>query len=154
MNRRRLSRPSLRITRYSDQKRASHFVFEVWNPFASVYQPARSVEDGLARVRQLADLICRMWVQRHPTRDALVDIPDAGETDGKRWAEFRINATTFQSYDTRYDDRPVWVRAAGITQALVATCTRVGCAPPESVASLPDDPAAPIAGFGGVRISF
>ena len=135
MNRRRLSRPSLRITRYSDQKRTSQFVVEVWNPFASVYQPATSVEDGLARVRQLADLICRMWLQRHPTRDALVDIPDAGEAEGKRWAEFRINATTFKSYDTRYDDRPAWARAPGIAQAVAATCTRVGCPAPESVAS-------------------
>ena len=84
----------------------------------------------MARVAELADLICRMWLQRHPKRDVLVDVPDAAATDGTRWAEFRINATTFESYDTRYDDRPGWARAAGMTQAAATTCTRVGYIPP------------------------
>lgn len=137
MNRHRLSRPSLKITRQADENRATHFIVEVWNPFVSTYQLVGSVEDGLARVGQLANLICRMWLQRHPKRDVLVDVPDAAAGDaaagdGKRWAEFRINATTFRSYDTRYDDRPAWARAAGITQAAATTCTRVGCTLPST----------------------
>jgi hypothetical protein len=130
MNRNRLSRPSLKITRQADQDRATHFIVEVWNPFTSAYQLAGSVEDGLARVGKLANLIGSMWLQRHPKRDVLVDVPDAVATDGKRWAEFRINATTFRSYDTRYDDRPGWARATGMTHATATTCTRVGYAPP------------------------
>jgi len=135
MNRGRLSRPSLRITRQVAQDRDSHFIVEVWNPFAGVYQTAESTEDGLARVGELADLICRMWLQRHPKRDVLIDIPDAAASDGERWAEFRINATTFRSYDTRYDARPGWARAAGMTQAAATTCARVGYALAVSTAS-------------------
>lgn len=130
MNRHPLSRPSLKITRQADENGATHFIVEVWNPFVSAYQLVGSVEDGLARVGQLANLICRMWLQRHPKRDVLVDVPDAAAADGKRWAEFRINATTFRSYDTRYDDQPAWAKAAGMTQAAATTCTRVGCTPP------------------------
>ena len=100
----------------------------MWNPFAGAYQPADSAEDGLARLGELADLICRMWLQRHPKRDVLIDIPDAAASDGERWAEFRINATTFRSYDTRNDARPGWARAAGMTQAATTTCARVGYA--------------------------
>ena len=76
MNRNRLSRPSLKITRQADQDRATHFIVEVWNPFTSAYQLAGSVEDGLARVGKLANLIGSMWLQRHPKRDVLVDVPD------------------------------------------------------------------------------
>jgi hypothetical protein len=130
MNRQKLTRPSLKITRQTDQGQPTRFIIEVWSPFVSAYQPANSVEDGLARVAELADLICRMWLQRHPKRDVLVDVPDTAATDGMRWAEFRINATTFKSYDTRYDDRPGWARAAGMTQAAATTCTRVGYIPP------------------------
>jgi len=107
----------------------------VWNPFASAYQPANSAEDGLARIGQLADLICRMWLQRHPKRDILVDIPDAAAADGEQWAEFRINATTIRSYDTRFDARPGWARAVGMTQAAATTCARVGYALAVSIAS-------------------
>ena len=135
MNRQQLSRPSLKITRQADQNRAAYFIVEVWNPFVSAYQLVNSVEDGLARVGELANLICRMWVQRHPKREVLVDVPDPRATEGQRWAEFRINASTFKSYDTRYDDRPAWARSAGMTQAAAATCTRVGCALPPSNAS-------------------
>jgi hypothetical protein len=135
VNRRRLHRPSLKITRRADRRRASHFGFEVWNPFVSDYQSVDSIEDALRRVGELAELICGMWLQRHPKQDALADVPDAVATDGSRWAEFRINATTFRSYDTRYDDRPAWARAAGLTQAAATTCARVGYAVPVSTAS-------------------
>jgi hypothetical protein len=111
---------------------ASQFVFEVWNPFASEYQPIDSVEEGLRRVGELADLICRMWLERHPKQDVLADVPDPVMTEGTRWAEFRINATTFKSYDTRRDDRLAWARAAGLTQAAATICARVGCAAPAS----------------------
>jgi len=135
MNRRRLNRTSLKITRQADQEPASHFIVEVWNPFASTYQVAASVEDGLRRVGELSDLISRMWLQRHPKRDVLVDVPDAAAINGQRWAEFRVNASTFRSYDTRYDDRRDWTKAAGMAQAAALTCTRVGCALPVSAAS-------------------
>ena len=108
------------------QGQDSHFAVEVWNPFANAYQAANSVEDGLRRVGELADLISRMWVRHHPKRDVLVDVPDAGATDGASWAEFRINATTFRSYDTRYDARPEWARTASLTQAVATIRSRVG----------------------------
>ena len=81
MNRQQLSRPSLKITRQADQNRAAYFIVEVWNPFVSAYQLVNSVEDGLARVGELANLICRMWVQRHPKREVLVDVPDPRATE-------------------------------------------------------------------------
>ena len=102
----------------------------MWNPFVSAYQPANSVKDGLVRVGELANLISRMWVQRHSKREVLADVPDAPATDGQPWAEFRINASTFKSYDTRNDDLPAWARAAGMTQAAATTCARVGYALP------------------------
>jgi len=128
MNRHRLSRPSLKITRQVDQRRDSHLVIEVWNPFVGAYQGAGSVEDGLVRVDELASLICRMWLQGHPKRDVLVDVPDGAATEGVRWAEFRINSTTIKSYDTRYYARSEWARAAGMKQAAAITCTRIGYA--------------------------
>jgi hypothetical protein len=128
MNKQRLSRPSLKITRYADQCEDSQFVVEVWNPFADAYQVVNSVEDGLRRVGELANLIGRMWSQRHPKRDVLVDVPDAGAIDGAIWAELRINSTTFRSYDIRSGDRLTWIRAVGMTQAATTICTRVGYA--------------------------
>ena len=56
-----------------------------------------------------------------------MDVPAAAEIDGLRWAELRISATTFRSYDTRSDDRPVWARATGMKQA-AAICSKVGYA--------------------------
>ncbi len=135
MNRHRLSRPSLKITRHVDETQDSQFIIEVWNPFVSAYQAAGSVEDGLKRVGELADLISRMWLHRHPKRDVLVDIPEAAAGDGTRWAEFRINATAFRSYDTRDDARPAWARVGGMTQAAAMTCTRIGHALPPSTVS-------------------
>ena len=134
MNRRRLNRPSLKITHHVDGRYANQFVFEVWNPFVSEYQPVDSIEDGLRRVGELADLICRMWLERHPKQDVLADVPDPVATKGTRWAEFRINATTFKSYETRHDERPIWARAAGLTQAAATICDRVGHAVPVSTA--------------------
>jgi hypothetical protein len=135
MNRPRLCRPSLKITRHTDGTRASHFTFEVWNPFVGTYQAVNSIEDGVVRVGELANLICMMWLQRHPKRDALADVPEAVEIDGSHWAEVRINAATFKSYDTRYNERPVWARATGMRQAAAAICSRVGCALPATTRS-------------------
>jgi len=140
MNTHPLSRPSLKITRDADQRHASHFIVEVWNPFASGYQVVGSVDEGLTRVGDLANLIGQMWLQRHPKRDVLVDVPevdepDAGMIDGRRWAEFRINATAFRSYDTRYDGEPSWASAAGMAEAAATSCARVGCALPRSTTS-------------------
>ena len=126
MNRRGLCRPSLRITRSGDPTEAKRFSVEIWNPFLHEYQPINSLEEAVARVNDLANLIGRMWVERHPKRDALKDVPDAAEVDGSRWAELRINASTFKSYDTRSDDRPTWARATGIKQAATTICTKVG----------------------------
>jgi len=126
MNRQRPRRPSLKITRHADDTRENHFGFEVWSPFTGNYQPVASIEEGLRRVDELAGLICQMWVQRHPKQDTLADAPDAIGTGTVQWAEFRINATTFRSYDTRRFDRPTWMRAPGMAQAADAICSRVG----------------------------
>ena len=126
MHRRGLCRPALKITRSGDQTKAVGFSVEVWNPFRHEYQPVNSVEEGIARVDDLANLIGRMWLERHPKRDALMDVPAAAEIDGPRWAELRINATTFRSYDTRSDDRLTWAKAAGMKQAAAAICIKVG----------------------------
>jgi hypothetical protein len=126
MNRRGLCHPSLKITRTGDQKEVSRFRVEVWNPFLHEYQPVNSLEEGVTRVGNLANLIGRMWLERHPKWDVLRDVPVATEIDGRRWAELRINTTTFRGYDTRSDDRPTWARATGMNQAATAICTRVG----------------------------
>ena len=130
MNRQRLHRPSLRITRSADRDRANSFTFEVWSPFTGNYQPVDSVKDGVRRVDQLAGLICQMWLQRHPKQDALADVPDPDGADHAQWAEFRINATTYRSYDTRRHDRQGWTRASGMNQAVETTCAKVGYALP------------------------
>jgi hypothetical protein len=130
MNRQTLHRPSLKITRNASQERANSFTFEVWSPFTANYQQVDSIEDGMRRVDQLAGLICQMWLQRHPKQDVLTDAPDADGTDTVEWAEFRVNATTYRSYDTRRHDRPGWTRATGLIQAAEAICARVGYALP------------------------
>ncbi len=131
MNRQRLSRPSLKISHPSDQAGLDGFTFEVWNPFTGGYQLVDSVQEGLRRVGELAGLICQMWLQRHPKQQDLTDAPAAADGgDGPEWAEFRINPTTYRSYDTRRHDQPVWMRAVGMTQAIELTCTRVGYALP------------------------
>jgi hypothetical protein len=126
MHRRPPSRPSLKITRRVDEHRASSLTFEVWSPFVGSYQPVVSVEAGLRRIEQLAHLICQMRLQGHQKQDLLADVPDADRSDNGQWAEFRISATTYRSYDTRRNDRPGWVRAVGMLQAAEATCASVG----------------------------
>jgi hypothetical protein len=126
MNRRDLCRPSLKITRTGDHAETNRFCVEVWNPFVHQYQPVNSIEEGVTRVSDLANLIGRMWLARHPKRDVLMDVPVADEIDGLRWAELRINATTFRSYDTRSDDRPIWAKAAGMKQAATTICSKLG----------------------------
>lgn len=126
MNRRGLCRPSLKITREGDPAEANRFCVEVWNPFLHEYQPVNSIEEGVSRVGDLATLISRMWLARHPKRDALMDVPVAEKIDGLRWAELRINATAFRSYDTRSDDRLIWARAAGMKQAAATICSKLG----------------------------
>ena len=126
MNRRGVCRPSLKITRSGDQALGDRFCVEVWNPFVHGYQPVNSLDEGITRVGDLATLIGRMWLERHPKRDVLMDVPVASEFDGLRWAELRINATTFRSYDTRSNDYSVWTRAAGIKQAAAVICSKVG----------------------------
>jgi len=130
VNRQRLSRPALRITRQADHDGANSFVFEVWSPFVGQYQPVESIDIALRRIDELTRLICQMWLQRHPKQDALIDVPDPGGNDGVEWAEFRVNATTFRSYDTRGFDRLGWMRAGGLLQAAKATCGKVGYALP------------------------
>ncbi|MGH7078601.1 MAG: hypothetical protein ACREFU_10945 [Acetobacteraceae bacterium] len=126
MEKRRLTRPSLKITRCIDEPGAPRFSFEIWNPFVGAYQAVDSVEDGLKRVAELARLIARMWLQRHPKRILLTDAPDADPARGDRWAEFRVDAMTFASYDTRYDGRTAWTRAQGLNQAAATTFAHVG----------------------------
>ena len=135
MNRHGLCRPSLKITRSDDQTEENRFCVEIWNPFRHEYQPINSVEEGVARVTNLANLIGRMWVERHPKRDALEDVPNDTAIDGRRWAELRINATSFRSYDTRSDDRLTWAKAAGMKQAAMTICTKVGYVLPNAASS-------------------
>ena len=130
MNRRRLNRPSLKITHHVERSYASQFVVEVWNPFVSAYQAVLSVQEGLRRVGELSDLISRMWVRRHPKLAALSDVPNAVAVDGEHWAEFRISGTTFRSCDTRNDERSTWVRSPGMDRATSITCGKVGWEPP------------------------
>lgn len=134
MNRHGLCRPSLRITRSDRHAGANGFCVEVWNPFQHEYQPINSVEEGIARVADLANLIGRMWLERHPKRDALKDVPSDTAIVGRRWAELRVNATTFRSYDTRSDDRLTWARATGLTQAAITICGKVGYVLPSTAA--------------------
>jgi hypothetical protein len=132
VNRQRLSRPSLKITRRTDRESADAFTFEVWSPFTGLYQPVDSIDIGLRRVNELTQLICQMWLQRHPKQDTLIDVPDPVESNDAQWAEFRVNATTYRSYDTRGFDRLGWMRAAGLAQAAKATCGKVGYAMPSA----------------------
>ncbi len=105
------------------------FTFEVWSPFTGGYQAEHSIEAAMRRVDQLAGLILQMRLQRHPKQDALTDAPDADDSNTYVWAEFRINPTTYRSYDTRRHDRPGWTRATTLTQAAETTCVKVGCEP-------------------------
>jgi hypothetical protein len=130
MTRHQLHRPSLKITRNSDQGRVRSFTFEVWSPFTGDYQVVDSIDTAMGRVDRLASLIYQMWLQRHPKQDALVDTPGPDGADTGEWAEFRINATAYRSYDTRRHDRLGWTRAISLNQAAETTCISVGCTPP------------------------
>ena len=132
MIRKQLHRPSLKITRRADQRPAHRLTFEVWNPFTGNYQVENSIEAAMLRVNHLAGLICQMWLRRHPKQDALMDAPDPEVADTAEWAEFRINATTYRSYDTRRHDKLGWTRAISLVQAAETTCARIGCTPPHS----------------------
>jgi hypothetical protein len=132
MEKRTLSRPSLKITRHANQQHAIRFTFEIWNPFVGAYQTVDSAEDGLMRMAELARLIARMWLRRHPKQALLTDAPDADPAGQDQWAEFRINSTTFRSYDTRYDGQIAWARAAGMAQAAATTFAHVGYVRPAS----------------------
>jgi hypothetical protein len=46
-----------------------------------------------------------MRLQRHRKQDELADAPDTDSTDTAKWGEFRINASTYRTYDTRWHDR-------------------------------------------------
>jgi hypothetical protein len=127
-----LSRPSLKITRHVDAGQSDVFRFEVWSPFIGLYQQVASIDAGLRRLNELTQLIGQMWLQRHPKQDALIDVPDPAEDDGVQWAEFRVNATTFRSYDTRSFDRLGWIRAAGLNQAAKAISGTVGYSLPSA----------------------
>jgi hypothetical protein len=130
MHRRQPGRSSLKITRGAGVHHTGSLTFEVWSPFVAGYQPVASIEAGLRRIDQLVRLICQMRLRGHQKQDLLVDVPDADRSDSGQWAEFRVSATTFRSYDTRRNDRPRWVRATGMLQAAEATCTSVGYALP------------------------
>ena len=126
MTSRRTCRPSFKITRHAEAEWGGDFSCEVWNPFVGAYQRVSSVEDGVTRVGKLADLIYRMRLRRHPKQDVLIDVPETAAADGARWAEFRINASTLRTYDTRSDGQPAWVRTTGLVQAATAVRAKVG----------------------------
>jgi hypothetical protein len=125
-------RPSLKITRIPGQRRERSFTFEVWSPFTSDYQAEDSIEDAVRRVNQLASLIFEMSRRRHPGQDALTDTPAPDSDNTDEWAEFRINATAYRSYDTRRHNKLDWTRSGSLIQAVETTCVRVGCVPPAS----------------------
>jgi hypothetical protein len=132
MIRRQLHRPSLKITRNTDQGGVHNFAFEVWSPFTGDYQAECSMGAAMRRVDQLAGLIRQMRLQRHAKQDALADAPDADRANIGMWAEFRINPTTYRSYDTRRFDKPSWTRVSSLIQAIETTCVMVGCEPAPS----------------------
>jgi hypothetical protein len=126
MQPRRLSRPSLKISRQQDQEQASNFIFEVWSPFAGRYERVESIEDGLRRVRALASLIFQMWLHEHPKQALLVSVPDVDGSENSLWAEFRVNPAANCSYDTRHGGDPAWARSTGIKHAAATTCAKSG----------------------------
>lgn len=128
----RLRCPSLRVTRSADQSQVSGLIFEVWSPFTGSYQVEASIEASMQRIDQLSRLICRMWLDRHPKLDALVDVPDPESVNPDEWAEFRVTPTAYRSYDTRRHDRHAWKRAPGLIPALETTCATIGCVPPRA----------------------
>ena len=66
VNRHRLSRPSLKITRQRSLSEADAFVVEVWNPFTGSYQLADTVNMRCDVWKNLPDLIYQMRLRRHP----------------------------------------------------------------------------------------
>jgi hypothetical protein len=124
-----LARPSLKLIGRTEEKRANRVTCEVWNPFLHTYQPVPSVEDGVLRVVELADLIGRMWTRQHPKLALLEDVPDADPIDRARWAELRINPTMQRGCDTRQDDHPAWSPAVGLVQATETISAWVGYTP-------------------------
>jgi hypothetical protein len=130
VDRHRLGRPSLKITRHRTPNEVDAFVAEVWNAFTGSYQLADTVKHAMQRVEELASLNYQMRLQRHPKRDVLTDAPDVDGTVEPQWAEFRINAATHRSYDTRSFDRPSWRREIDLTYAANITRAAAGCAMP------------------------
>ena len=124
-----LARPSLKLIGRTEEKLANRFTCEVWNPFLHTYQPMASVEEGVLRVVELADLIGRMWTRQHPKLALLEDVPDADPIDHTRWAELRINPTMQRGCDTRQDDHPAWNPAVGLVQATETISAWVGYTP-------------------------
>ena len=102
------------------------------HPFTGSYQLADTVQHAMRRVEELASLIYQMRLRRHPKRNVLADAPDVNWSADLQWAEFRINAATYPSYDTRHFDRPSWMRETDLAHAVKITCTKVGCAMPTS----------------------
>ncbi len=140
----RLCRPSLKITRQRKPGEPDAFVIEIWNPFTGSYQLADTVESAIERVEGLAGLIHQMQLRRHPKRNLLADTPDVTGVDEREWAEFRINAATLRSYDTRRFGRPSWRRETGLTLAANITCAGVGYAMP-----IPDSSPTAVASIAG-----
>jgi hypothetical protein len=135
VDRHRLSRPSLRITRQRITSETDAFVIEVWNPFTGSYQLADTVKLAMRRAEELANLIYQMRLHRHPKQHVLADAPDVDRTDSLQWAEFRINAAIHRSYDTRRFDRPNWSRQTDLAHAAKVTFAKVSCVMPISESS-------------------
>lgn len=127
-----LVRPSLRLATRTDAPPGDRLACAVWNPFLRTYQPVASVEDGVQRVGELADLIGRMWTRQHPKLALLEDVPEADLIERARWAELRINPTIQRGCDTRQDDHPAWEQAVGLVQATATICERVGVSAADS----------------------
>lgn len=121
-----LVRPSLRLSVRAEAPPGHRVTSEIWNPFVRAYQPVASVEEGVQRVSELADLIGRMWTRQHPKLALLEDVPEPDLIERARWAELRINPTIQRGCDTRQDDHPTWEQAVGLVQATATICERVG----------------------------
>jgi hypothetical protein len=127
MDKRDLSKPSLRITGNEHQASAGEFRFEVWNPLTGTYQSADTFEDALRRLDVLCSLLHQMWLHEHKSLASLKDAPDAPAAGGAGWSEFRISPKAIRSYETRCADHPAWAKATGgKAQAVQTTCRAVG----------------------------
>ncbi len=120
-----MSQPSLRITHFEANTPPADYVFEVWNPLVSGYEPVATFEDGMERVQRLAQVVREMWVSKDEALTGLASPPPP--VPGAEFAEFRVTAQAQRSYDIRSFDSPEWSHFRGyISQAAERISGEVG----------------------------